>query len=164
MHIAKAFVVAALLTVTAGCATKSSTELKTLDQYERAIEAYQAGRYADAESRLLSLLEKFPQFAEGWYRLGNLYVRTGQHEAAINAYNSCLRYDANFTKAWHNLSLAHLKVAIQVLEEGMRNNGDDRDATEQLAQLRRAMLEIGNHTTRVAAAPTESGDANSSAE
>lgn len=150
MNIIKVLFVAASIAGTIGCASKSSPNLKTFDQYERAMESYQAGRYADAEPQLLSLLAKFPQFSEGWYRLGNLYVRTGQYEAAINAYNTCLRYDSNFTKAWHNLSLVHLKVAVQVLEEGIQNNSADKESIEQLAKLRRAMLDIGNYSTSLA--------------
>ena len=128
--------------VLAGCSTSSSPKKPVYTLYEHAVDAYNEGRFSDAEPLLRKLLTDHPQFAEGWFRLGNLYVRTGQNEAAITAFKTCLRYDANHTKAWHNLSLVHLKMGVAALDEGIARTAPNTPDYAQLLALKRAMLGV----------------------
>jgi len=132
-----------------GCSTSTSSKKSIYAQYERAIDAYNEGRFSDAEPMLRKLLLEHPQFAEGWFRLGNLYVRTGQNEAAITAFKTCLRYDNDNTKAWHNLSLVHLKMGIAALDEGIARTVPDTPDYNQLFILKKAMIGVSSDTARV---------------
>src|SRR3954469_25071579 len=133
-----------ILALTSCSSTNTSPKSNSVvAQYERSMEAYKAGRFSDAEPMLRKLLAQYPHFAEGWYRLGNLYVRSGQNEAALTAFKECLRYDSNFTKAWHNLSLVHLKIAISVLDEGIVQAKPNSPEYNQLVQLKLSMLTVG---------------------
>jgi tetratricopeptide (TPR) repeat protein len=121
-------------------ACTSAPKTGLVAQYELAMVSYRDGRFSDAEPMLRKLLEKYPQFAEGWYRLGNLYVRTGQYEAALTAFNECLRYDSHYSKAWYNLSLTHLKMSINILDQGLEQVQIGSEEYNQLQQLKSAML------------------------
>lgn len=124
-----------------GCTTSASKK-SVYSQYEQAVDAYNEGRFSDAEPLLRKLLKEHPQFAEGWFRLGNLYVRTGQNEAAITALKTCLRYDADHSKARYNLSLVHLKMGIAALEEGIARAVNGSSDYHQLVALKKAMLSV----------------------
>ncbi len=123
-----------------GCASSSGSKLGLVSQYESAMVAYKEGRFSDAEPMLRKLLGQYPQFSEGWYRLGNLYVRSGQYDAALTAFKTCLHYDANNTKAWYNLSLVHVKMSVSILDEGISKLQPGSDDYIQLNKLRTAIL------------------------
>lgn len=140
-------IIALSFIVLAGCSATTSKK-SVYTQYEHAVDAYNEGRFSDAEPILRKLLAEHPQFAEGWFRLGNLYVRTGQNEAAITAFKTCLRYDANYTKAWHNLSLVHLKMGVAALDEGLARTAPDTPDYNQLLILKKAMIGISADAAR----------------
>ena len=124
-----------------GCTT-SASKRSVYSQYEQAVDAYNEGRFSDAEPLLRKLLKEHPQFAEGWFRLGNLYVRTGQNEAAITAFKTCLRYDASLTKARYNLSLVYLKMGVAALDEGIARTPIGSADNNQLIALKKALLGV----------------------
>lgn len=124
-----------------GCTTSASNK-SVYTKYEKAVDAYNEGRFSDAEPLLRKLLKEHPQFAEGWFRLGNLYVRTGQNEAAITAFKTCLRYDGDLTKARYNLSLVYLKMSVASLDEGIARAAIGSADYNQLVAFKKAVLSV----------------------
>ncbi len=73
-------------------------------------------------------LEEFtrgnPDYADGFYLLGNAYFENGQWGKAILSYQKCLELNENFVKAHLNLGLTFVKI------------DDLRSAREQLNKLK----------------------------
>lgn len=83
-----------------------------------AYKAYQEGRLSDAETLFIRYTNKHPSYSEAWFKLGNIYYRTGQYVAAITAYNNVVQQNPQHGKAWYNMALTRVKQAEQTLERG----------------------------------------------
>ena len=64
---------------------------------------YQAGQYADAAHLYEGGLRCNPQFAEGWFVLGNALAQIGIADGAKLAYRQCLAIEPGHVGALHNL-------------------------------------------------------------
>lgn len=111
-------VMAALLITCAGCASNSARQDDFATRYEQAEKYYRGGLYSDAERVLLALNRHSPDNYEVLFRLGNIYVRTGQFDAAESAYRRCLAIDPEQPRGWYNLSLLRIKQAMYLADEG----------------------------------------------
>src|SRR5690606_16862382 len=80
------------LLILAGCANNGARRDLMAD-FEQANRYYGKGLYSDAERILLGLARKTPGNYEVHFKLGNIYVRTGQFEAAERAYLRCIEID-----------------------------------------------------------------------
>ncbi|WP_228290791.1 tetratricopeptide repeat protein [Shewanella cyperi] len=89
--------------------------------------AYKLAKLDQAESQYLEVLALVPNYAPGWFRLGNIYTRTGRHDAAIAAYQRCVELEPENQKAWYNMSLVRLKQSTQILE-AIESRGDKDSA------------------------------------
>lgn len=76
-----------------------------------AFQAYAQGDWITAEQRFLALTRRVPGEGEFWFRLGNIYARTHQPEAAIEAYKEALLRQYDTPKAWHNMGIVYLRQA-----------------------------------------------------
>lgn len=121
-----AFAASILAGALAGCGTGPHRDL--LGDFEQANTYYSRGLYSDAERILLSLAKKTPDNYEVHFKLGNIYVRTGQFEAAERAYGRCMAIDPEQPKGWYNMSLLRVKQALYLAEQGQRRSG--REAPE----------------------------------
>lgn len=119
MSIRVVFMVA-FLVLSAGCAsTGGNTSVEgavapgsgTMDLYREGMQAYSEGRLDVAESRLTELLEKVPEDAQVWFRLGNIYARTNRPRQAVQAYQDALMRNPELAKAWHNMGVVRLRQA-----------------------------------------------------
>jgi tetratricopeptide (TPR) repeat protein len=97
----------------------NSSELFKL--VEEAGESYKMGLLTDAEIKYREISSKYPRYYDAWLKLGNIYVRTDQLEAAIRVYLKCTEVEPEAMQGWNNLALARLKQAMNALKEG-RNN------------------------------------------
>jgi tetratricopeptide (TPR) repeat protein len=70
--------------------------------------ALAAGRLVDGGAAYVRIVTVFPDDAYAWFRLGTVYLRTGQYGAAQMACERALRLDPAMAKAQANLALAHL--------------------------------------------------------
>jgi tetratricopeptide (TPR) repeat protein len=109
---------AVLLVACAGCASSGSSRGDFANGYEQAEKYYRAGLYSDAERVLLNLSRRSPENYDVLFRLGNIYVRTGQFDAAERAYRRCIEIDPEQPKGWYNLSLLRIKQAMYIADEG----------------------------------------------
>jgi len=110
-----------MLVVVTGCSSTGSRNAdREMAKYEAAATAYKNGELSIAEERYRQLVEQRPEYGEGWFKLGNIYVRTGQYDAAANMYKKAAQINPEDAKVWNNLALAHIKKAVAVLDEGAR--------------------------------------------
>lgn len=101
----------------------------------RAEQAYQAGQLEMAEGLYREVLSHKRDYAPAWFRLGNIYTRTNRLDAAVNAYNNCISSDKEFAKAWHNLSIARIRQATDILIEAQNHLIVDSPAKNKMDQL-----------------------------
>ncbi|MDB6063396.1 MAG: hypothetical protein JWM78_3499 [Verrucomicrobiaceae bacterium] len=92
-----------------------------MSNYSAAALAYKNGELSEAETRYRQLVNMHPDYAEGWFKLGNIYVRTGQYDAAENMYKQAAQLNPEDAKIWNNLALANIKKAVAVLDEGAQH-------------------------------------------
>ena len=96
----------------AGCATTPPPSLESaLARQQRAEQAYEAGDLAQASAEYEALTKALPLNSEYWFRLGNVYVRMNQPDAAADAYGHALQREPKHAKAWHNLAVVRLRQA-----------------------------------------------------
>lgn len=104
-----------------GCATAPSSTVA--DQRERAMAAYEAGRYERAAAALRKHLDHSGNDVVAWYRLGNALARTERPERALEAYNEALRRDASHARARHNRGLLRVRLGVKDINRAQRQGG-----------------------------------------
>lgn len=113
-----------------GCSTTSGSPVVSLpgksNQYDifsasrQAAQAYEESRFIEAVQLYQNIVERVPNDADAWFRLGNTYVQQGTYDRAIHAYERSLSNESDQPKAWFNLSTAYLLYA----QNAMRNAHD----------------------------------------
>ncbi|MBK6751750.1 MAG: tetratricopeptide repeat protein [Acidobacteria bacterium] len=63
------------------------------------------GYYRKAVTGLVEFTNGNPDYADGFYLLGNAYFADNQRDRAIEAYTKCLQLSPNFAKARYNLGI-----------------------------------------------------------
>jgi tetratricopeptide (TPR) repeat protein len=111
------------------------------DQLRRADQAYREARLEDAEPIYRQVTLDHPDLKDVWFRLGNIYTRQNQLEAAVRAYERTIQLDPNEGRAWYNLSLVHLKQAVATLETASQSLPADSPLRPQIAALHDSLLE-----------------------
>ena len=74
-------------------------------------QAYAAGDWRAAEPHYRALVGAVPQDADLWFRLGNVYARLEQPDAAVAAYREAIERSAQMGKAWFNMGVVQLRQA-----------------------------------------------------
>lgn len=75
-------------------------------------ELYRAADYPTAAELYSSALSLVPDHAQGFFALGNCYLRMGAVESAIMAYRRALAIRPNYAEARNNLSIAEEALGI----------------------------------------------------
>ncbi len=126
-----------------GCATvqqnaggKPSLE----DLLRKANAAYAEARLDDAERLYRRTTEHYPTVSQAWFKLGNVYFRTGRYTAAIRAYEKTLQYDRENVDAWHNLALTRVKQATRTLDTALKRVPDRNDQKVVLTDLKKRLM------------------------
>jgi len=97
---------------------KPSPELSDIIQLEQtAKKAYLDEDWATAEEAYKKLTLQLPGEVEPWFRLGNIYARTNNLDAAVATYREALIRDPKNSKIWHNLGVIQLKQAANTFLE-----------------------------------------------
>jgi len=97
----------------------SSKEL--FDTLEKANASYSEGNWLEAEIYYQMLIEKVPDDAYAWLRIGNARLQTGQVNAAIEAYRESISHNPKQSKPYYNLSTAYMIQAQRALETAKTN-------------------------------------------
>jgi len=87
------------------------------DLEKRAREAYINEDWETAEEAYRNLTLQLPGEAEPWFRLGNVYARTNQLNAAVATYREALIREPSNSKVWHNMGVIQLKQAANTFLE-----------------------------------------------
>lgn len=128
-----------LFLILSGCAGQvKQSESKAIDIEHRAESYYKQANLELAESEYRKLVKAVPLYAKGWFRLGNIYMRMGQLDAAIVHYEKALQFDSKMSKAWHNLALARVRQATNTLVEGQQQV--DKSQTFEVDSLLKKLL------------------------
>lgn len=142
-----AFVLAIILTH--GCSTanapKSAAQENNIDLLVlegNADTAYKSGHLELAEGLYRQLLSYKKDYAPAWFRLGNIYTRTNRLDAAVNAYQNSISSDNEHAKAWHNLAIARVRQATDVLIEAQNHLVVDTAAKDRMDQLFLELMRI----------------------
>lgn len=143
------FLIPIICALLLGCSTapKHQGNPDIMAVQARAEQAYRTAMLDQAESLYLEVLSSVPNYAPAWFRLGNIYTRTGRQEAAVAAYQRCLELDPNNQKAWYNMSLVRLKQSTQLLQRAA-GRGDKESAVHR--QIEALLAEL----TRLQSAPS----------
>ena len=97
---------------------KPSPELSDIVQLEQtAKKAYLDEDWATAVEAYKKLTLQLPGEVEPWFRLGNIYARTNNLDAAVATYREALIRDLKNSKIWHNLGVIQLKQAANTFLE-----------------------------------------------
>lgn len=119
-------------------ARADEVDVRTL--LRKADQALRDARLTDAEVLYRELTETHPEMPEVWLRLGNVYTRKAQLEAAIRAYRDGLRYDRSDGRLWYNLAIAQLKQAANTLEASSAVLPVDSPYRPQIQALHQSLL------------------------
>ncbi|MBV1908675.1 MAG: tetratricopeptide repeat protein [Kangiellaceae bacterium] len=123
----------AILSLLSGCSSNANKGQSAAIKIEtRAQHYYKSANLQLAETEYLALIKLVPLYAEGWFKLGNIYLRTNQLEAAIRHYKKALSYDSKMSKGWHNLALARIRQATDTLVEGKQKVDEGNSAEIQI--------------------------------
>jgi len=111
-----------LLFMLSACAQTNNKEDDVQPQNMFEVEAlanqtYENNQWHESEKHYTVLVEKIPENAIHWFRLGNIYARTQRPDAAVVAYRESLIRDPKFAKAWYNMGVLHLQQAANSFSE-----------------------------------------------
>ncbi len=110
------------------------------DKLRRAEQAYTDGLFVEAESYYRELVNDNPELYQGWFRLGNIYARSGQLDAAITMYERCLDLDPDQARAWYNLALVRTRQSLRTLAEAEQRFADRPADQRRLSALRERLV------------------------
>ncbi len=135
-----------LLPLLSACAVQSTATYREpanseelAARLEQSFLAYKDGRLGDAEAILHQILEDHPDLADAWFKLGNIYYRTGQYDAAVRAYEKTVVYDKENGRAWYNLALTRIKQADIALKVGITQVKSSNPYYQRLGDFRKKL-------------------------
>lgn len=137
----KAYFLGFMLFVVTGCSSATSPRGKDMAMYDAAATAYKNGELIEAETLYRKLVARHAEYGDGWFKLGNIYVRMGQYDAAANMYKKAAQINPEDGKVWNNLALAHVKKAVAVLDEGTRHVQQASQEQRSMQQLRERIVQ-----------------------
>lgn len=111
--------------------------------FERGVEAYRRGDYAEAASAWQATLAEDldgRSRARVYFDLGNARWRAGETLPAIACYTAAVRLDPRHAEAWENLELARAKAGLPPADAGDLAATLKRLLTSLRADERRALL------------------------
>ena len=85
--------------------------------------AYDSEDWLQASTSYQEVLNKIPNDAYAWFRMGNSLTQLGHYGEAVVAYETSLAADNAQFKAWFNLSTTHLLNAKVVTLNALRSIG-----------------------------------------
>lgn len=132
-----------LVAALSACATTATTTDgdDSADRLRLAENAYQEGLFVEAESYYRELVADNPDLYQGWFRLGNIYARSGQLDAAITMYERCMDLDPEQARAWYNLALVRTRQSLRTLADAEQRFADNPADQRRIALLRERLVE-----------------------
>lgn len=122
------------------------TKEPLVDRLEKADLALREARLTDAELLYRQLTEDHPRLPEVWLRLGNIYVRQDQLEAAERIYTKGIRYQPQDARLWNNLALVQTRQAVQTLETSTQVLAPDDPHMARIQRFHESLIEAGQRS------------------
>lgn len=126
-----------------GCASSPSDsryQEETANTLLMAEESYRHGLWSEAESYYQELVDENPELYQAWFRLGNIYARSGQLDAAVTMYERCLELDPEQARGWYNLSVVRARQSLQLaMQAQQRFVGSSPAEAQQFSDFRDRM-------------------------
>jgi len=140
------FIIAFLFLGLSGCTT-TKTDVPEGNQQIMQIQAnaeraYKMAMLDKAESLYFEVLASVPNYAPAWFRLGNIYTRTGRHDAAIAAYSKSLEFEPDNQKAFYNISLVRVKQSTEALSAATKHGDINSPIGKQIQALLDALNQL----------------------
>lgn len=117
-----------------------SSQYPVNKKLEIANNEYEKGALFEAEKNYLNILSDHPGISDAWFKLGNIYYRSGRYKAAVNAFESVLKLDNLHDKAWYNLSLARVSQAVEAIDTSLGVLEKDSEAYIRGLLLKKNLL------------------------
>ena len=130
--------------------SRDAAGMRLSDRLDQADLALREARLLDAEIAYRRLASDHPRLPEVWLRLGNIYVRQDQLDAAVHSYRQGLQRHPSDGRLWYNLALAQLRQSIDTLETASAVLAVDSPYHVRLQALHQRLLQL--------AAPDHNGD------
>ncbi len=101
-----------LLSSLSGCMGKLGK--KDLFECEQvASRAYRQGDYELAIEQYKILVTEIPKDTNFWFKLANAYAKNGERQKAVTAYQNALLRDPTYAKAWYNMGMVQMQLALR---------------------------------------------------
>ena len=71
--------------------------------------------YSESRQLMQQILISYPEFAFGWYNMGNIHMQNRDFHPAIDAYSEAIRYEPGMAEAYYNRALTLLYLGEQQL-------------------------------------------------
>jgi len=114
--------------------TASNGGGNAIELRDKAYQAYNEGKWAEAEQALVALTRQIPQEPDPWFRLGNVYARQDEPRRAVAAYQEALVRQPENGKAWHNMGIVQLRQAMHSFTQ-LQSATDPGDDLHERASL-----------------------------
>ncbi len=142
LAVSQLIVISTFFLILGGCATTtgSGENAEFSNLIEKASSQYEAGLLTEAESSYRKVTALRPDYYEPWLKLGNIYVRTGQLEAAVRMFRECTELRPDDVRGWSNLSLTRLKQSLAVLDDAQQYFPSESTGAAVLRNSRESLI------------------------
>ncbi|RBP51375.1 tetratricopeptide repeat protein [Arenicella xantha] len=110
------------------------------EKFKKANSAYQDGMLVEAERWFLNIVADHPNLADAWFKLGNIYYRSGRYAAAVNAYEQVLVNDSAYEQAWYNLALTRVSQSVEVIDQALPYIAHDSPYFDRALALKERLI------------------------
>lgn len=124
-----------LIAILGGCAANTSTATQQM-----ALTAYQGGDYDQASKLFEKLTDEIPKDAELWFKLGNSYAREKKPQQAIEAYQNALLREPDMAKAWYNMGIIQMQIALKTFIDMGKYSQSADAASSRGEQMREGLM------------------------
>ncbi|PPS39864.1 tetratricopeptide repeat protein [Chroococcidiopsis sp. TS-821] len=117
---------------------ESSTEERT--RFIQAADALSSQeKFTEAEEILRKLIERYPKYAVGHYKLGNVLFRQNKAEEAIAAYQQAIKHNSRYALAYNAIGIVRARQgrwqeAITEYQKALEINPEYGEALTHLGQ------------------------------
>lgn len=146
MNIFRSVFISVIACLFVGCANPDINSKITFDDEKEASQAYNDGRYDQAIEKYEFLVQEFPKDPTLWFRLANAFAKNGEPEKAINAYQNTLLLDQGHEKAWYNMGVIQMQLALKTFIDMQQNIPPGNPVRERGAKKMDGLMDLLGRT------------------
>ena len=130
---------------------ESALDSDDIDDYEIAKQSYKARQFVLAKKLFTRILKKNPSHPDKEMislKLGNIDLREGKYEKAVDNYLVMLKEQPRNSKVQHNIAVAYLSLAEDHFKNYMALNSKENKRTKKIVELLSAIEKFAGKTTK----------------